>query len=69
MLCQTVCPANGRVKSQTLADFSEEESELILNGVPLERMPPELAVKMGKTELSGLMDVIPRNLRVLLEKV
>jgi epoxyqueuosine reductase len=69
LLCQRVCPGNGRVKSKALAEFSEEETRAILDGMPLGRMPPELAAKMRETGLAGLMDVIPRNLRVLLERV
>jgi hypothetical protein len=47
--------------------FNEAESELILNNVPLDRIPPETAHKLNRSYMLDDLDVLPRNLRVLLK--
>jgi len=68
--CQKVCPEDrdflGWIEEG--AEFSEEETRLLLEGTPLEGLPPETAKKLQQSDLVELIDVLPRNLRVLLEK-
>jgi hypothetical protein len=47
-------------------NFSESETELILNEVPLDRLPPETAHKLNRSYMEYL-DVLPRNLRALMK--
>jgi epoxyqueuosine reductase len=68
--CQRVCPEDkdflGWIEEG--AEFSEEETGLLLEGTPLDELPPETARKLEQSDLAGLLDVLPRNLRALLEK-
>ncbi len=68
MHCQRVCPANrdllGCLEEGTM--FSEQETDLLLEGVALERLPSELAEKLHRSDLMRLTDVLTRNLRMLL---
>lgn len=68
--CQRVCPEDkdflGWIEEG--AEFSEEETRLLLEGTPLEGLPPETAKKLKQSDLVELLEVLPRNLRVLLEK-
>jgi epoxyqueuosine reductase len=68
MKCQLVCPVNkpfaGWVEDGET--FNEAETDLILNGVPLDRLPPETADKLNRSYMEYL-DVLPRNLRALIK--
>jgi len=69
MKCQLVCPVNKRfIKWVEEGEaFDEAETELILNGVPLDRIPPETAHKLNRCYMLEDLDVLPRNLRALLK--
>lgn len=69
MKCQLVCPVNKRfVKWVEEGEaFDEAETELILNGVPPDRIPPETADKLNRSYILEYLDVLPRNLRALLK--
>jgi len=69
MKCQIVCPVNKPFARwiEEGESFTESESELILNGVPLDRLPPETAHKLNRSYMTEYLDVLPRNLRVLLK--
>jgi len=68
MKCQLLCPINKHfVKWVEEGEaFDEAETELILNGVPLDRIPPETAHKLNRGYMLEYLDVLPRNLRALL---
>jgi epoxyqueuosine reductase len=70
MHCQRVCPENRGVLEwyEEGARFSEEETRLLLTGVPAAELPAALAEKLGRWDLLELLDLLPRNLAVLLEK-
>jgi epoxyqueuosine reductase len=71
MHCQLVCPENKDVwrwVEETPA-FSEEETALLLQGTALEQLPAETAEKLRQSEMAGFLEVLPRNLGTLLEKV
>lgn len=69
--CQSVCPENSEVHRWTEdgATFSEQETALLLAGAPLEQLPPSLVERLARSDLADIMDVLPRNLRALLDKV
>jgi len=50
------------------AKFSSEETTLLVEGVPLAQLPAAMIRKLEQSDLAGLLDVLPRNLRVLLER-
>jgi epoxyqueuosine reductase len=68
--CQRVCPESKDCLGwlEEGAEFSEEETGLLLEGTPLDELPPETAKKLEQWDLVELLDVLPRNLRALLEK-
>jgi epoxyqueuosine reductase len=68
MKCQLVCPVNKRLIKwmEEGGTFNEAETELILSGVPFERIPPETAHKLDRGYMLDYLDVLPRNLRILL---
>jgi epoxyqueuosine reductase len=69
MKCQLVCPVNKRLIKWVEGgeSFDESETELILSGVPLDRIPPETAHKLNRGYMVDYLDVLPRNLRALLK--
>jgi epoxyqueuosine reductase len=69
MKCQLVCPVNKPLVKwvEEGESFNEAETELILNGVPLDRIPAETARKLNRGYMLEYLDVLPRNLRALLE--
>jgi epoxyqueuosine reductase len=69
MKCQLICPVNKRfIKWVEEGEaFNEAETELILKGVPLDRIPPETAHKLNRSYMVEYLDVLPRNLRALLK--
>ncbi len=68
MKCQLICPVNKQFVKwvEEGENFSESETELILNEVPLDRLPPETAHKLNRSYMEYL-DVLPRNLRALMK--
>jgi epoxyqueuosine reductase len=69
MRCQLVCPVNkpftGWVEDGE--DFDEAETELILNRVPVDRLPPKTVHKLNRCYMMEYLDLLPRNLRTLLK--
>jgi epoxyqueuosine reductase len=68
MKCQLVCPVNKRFAKwvEEAEVFDEAETESILNGVPLDRLPPETVHKLNRSYMVDSLDVLPRNLRAVL---
>lgn len=69
MHCQTVCPENAQSKEwiDGGAEFSEEETAQIVEGVPQDRWLDSLVEKLKTWDLWDLADLLPRNLAVLLD--
>jgi epoxyqueuosine reductase len=67
--CQRVCPENRRlhVWCREGGTFTEAETMLLCEGVPLEQLPEGTARKIERFDLIELLDIIPRNLRMLLK--
>jgi epoxyqueuosine reductase len=68
--CQRVCPENKNVVEwiEEGAEFSSEETALLLEGVPLCQLPAATVEKMEQTDLVSIMYALPRNLEVLLKR-
>ncbi len=69
ILCQKYCPENRHVKDRVeiLAEFSSEETALLLHYSAEDILPVTIIEKLSLLERSDLLDWLPRNLRVLLE--
>jgi epoxyqueuosine reductase len=66
--CQAVCPENKpflNVIGET-AEFTEEETKLLLSAIPLEQLPVETVSKMKILSLTDYYRELPRNLGALL---
>lgn len=69
MYCQEFCPENkGMMDIVDVADFSPEETELLLAGTPQDKLPASLVKKLEECDLLSSLDIIPRNLAPLLQK-
>ncbi len=66
--CQVVCPQNKPYLGQIgeTAEFTQEETELLLKGTPLEQIPASTIKKMKLLSLTDYFNEMPRNLSVLL---
>jgi epoxyqueuosine reductase len=66
--CQAACPENRpflKMVGET-AEFTEEETRLLLEAVPPEQLPAETVAKMKLLSLTDYYKELPRNLSVLL---
>ena len=70
MICQRYCPEDKKVRDwvETLAEFSHEETSLLLSGSSSDLLPAATLAKLDLLELTDSLDVLPRNLSVLLDK-
>jgi epoxyqueuosine reductase len=68
--CQAACPENKDYLDwvEDAAEFSPEETALFLEGTPLEAFSPPALEKIKRWELDHLWDVLPRNLKVFVER-
>ncbi|MBN1810473.1 MAG: epoxyqueuosine reductase [Anaerolineae bacterium] len=68
MICQRVCPENKEFLGwvEEGAEFSAEETSLLLEKVPPDQLPDALMEKLTHWDLVDLLDILPRNLGVLL---
>jgi len=66
--CQRVCPQNKDFLEWVKegAEFSQEETALLLEGVPSERLPAATVRKLKQLDLIEYLDGLPRNLSVFL---
>jgi epoxyqueuosine reductase len=67
--CQIICPMDKAYLSNTIGpiQFSEDETERLISGGPLDAFSPELKQKSKLLGLEPWLDNIPRNLKVLFE--
>jgi epoxyqueuosine reductase len=69
MRCQEVCPENkGLARVERGAEFSEQETALLLEGVPLDQLPTAMVEKMERLDLGDYGEQLPRNLGALLSQ-
>jgi epoxyqueuosine reductase len=69
MRCQYVCPENKTKLDwfEDRAEFSEQETFLLLKGQPLDRLPKETASKIKSLQLSERFDLLCRNLSMIVQ--
>lgn len=70
MICQDVCPANKEFTQWIVpgTEFSEEETAMILKGIPPEHLPQGAVEKLETLELFGGYNLLSRNLGVLINR-
>jgi epoxyqueuosine reductase len=70
MRCQDVCPLNRDNVDGVIdgPEFSEEETSLILGVSPPASLPARTAQKLKKVYMLDEYEVLPRNLKVLIER-
>jgi epoxyqueuosine reductase len=70
MTCQQYCPEDKPFLGwfEGDAEFTEEETALLLRGAKPEQLLPETKAKLERLELFDSLDALPRNLGVLLER-
>ncbi|MGE5613787.1 MAG: hypothetical protein ACM3XR_05225 [Bacillota bacterium] len=68
MKCQGICPENSKYLSNTVEaeDFDENETRVLLEGVPFGQFPEELKHKIRGLGLREFLYALPRNLKALL---
>jgi epoxyqueuosine reductase len=68
--CQRVCPESKDFFDwvEEGAEFSSEETIFLMEGVLLAQLPAATVEKLEQSDLIDLLDVLPRNLRVLLAR-
>ena len=68
--CQRVCPQNKDFLEwvEEGAEFSQEETAVILERVPLDQLPAATVRKLQQLDLTEFPDVLPRNLGVFLRR-
>jgi epoxyqueuosine reductase len=71
MHSQIVCPQNRDFLNwvEPRGEFSEEETAVLLTGTPLDQLPTKLSKKIEQLDLTGIFEVFPRNLGVLLNEL
>jgi epoxyqueuosine reductase len=70
MQCQRVCPENKPYLKHVEEGpaFSAEETAIILSGAREDELPAALAKKLEGCDLLGMLDILPRNLKALIER-
>jgi len=68
--CQRVCPEDKDFLQwiEEKEEFSEEETKLLLEGAPRDRLPTETIRKLEYLDLLDSLDSLPRNLGVFFRK-
>jgi epoxyqueuosine reductase len=68
--CQRICPQNKAFLEwvEEGAEFSQEETAIILEGVPLDQLPAATAKKLEQIDFTEFPDVLPRNLGVFFSR-
>lgn len=70
MYCQLACPENREQRQwvEEGPEFSAEETELLIQGAPFDRLPAETVAKLESVDLQDWADVLARNLCLALEQ-
>jgi epoxyqueuosine reductase len=68
--CQRVCPENRQVREWVVrgAEFSQEETALLLERLPLDQLPATTLEKLKQQHLDAYAGPLPRNLDALLRR-
>lgn len=67
--CQTICPENAAVAGgvEDRGEFSERETALLVQGVPLSRLPAGTAARLKRLEINEDYRLLCRNLSMVLQ--
>jgi epoxyqueuosine reductase len=70
MHCQRVCPQNKEIIKWTgdEEEFSEEETTLLLEGAPHDKLPAKTLRKLEHLSLVDYLDSLPRNLGIFFNR-
>jgi epoxyqueuosine reductase len=70
MICQDICPANKEHVTWVIpgGDFSEEETAMILDGVPKDKIPANTVKKLEEVGMLEYYELLKRNLGALFNK-
>jgi epoxyqueuosine reductase len=70
LYCQRVCPQNKDFLKwvEEGAEFSQEETALLLEGVPSHQLSAATVSKLGQLDLMEYLDALPRNLSALFDR-
>jgi epoxyqueuosine reductase len=70
MYCQLACPVNkGSIHNiEDFAEFDEDETRMILDGTPLDRLPKDTYNKIEAFNFIEEYGILPRNLSMILRK-
>jgi len=70
MRCQTACPENGAVLDwfEDRGEFSENETELFVRHVPLDRLSADTAARLRSLEINEDYRLLCRNLSMILKR-
>ena len=68
--CQRICPENKDVWPwvEERAEFTADETALLLEGVPPEEHPGSLVEKLERSNLAPYLSLLPRNLLALFDQ-
>ena len=71
MVCQSVCPVNKDIISWSTESetFTQQETESLLRATSRKQLPPSAAKKLKRLYLLEDWELVPRNLRVLLDRL
>jgi len=66
--CQAICPENKDVRDwvENKTAFSEAETALLLNRLPVDELPDKIEKKLEELYMMEYLEILPRNIRVLL---
>jgi epoxyqueuosine reductase len=67
--CQNYCPANKEYWGwiEEGVEFSEQETALLLEGLPLDQLPEATVARLEELDLVRYVELLPRNLGALLD--
>lgn len=69
MICQDVCPQNKAYRNNTIhgGEFSADDTQLILEGVPMEHLPDKAIVTLKHLGMDVEYHVLQRNLSAIIK--
>jgi len=68
--CQEICPANRSNFKKPVEEvvFSEEETEILLQGGPIDAFPERLQKEIRRLNIEGYLPAVPRNLQAIFDR-
>jgi epoxyqueuosine reductase len=68
MRCQTICPENKAVITwfEDRSEFSEQETALFIQGVPIDHLPGKMVIKIKNLEINENYRLLCRNLSLII---